>query len=108
MFANARTRPAVDFDADPNNPSAGMVQETLMRLHGFLVPAVLGGDSDPERQFHGYGPQLQDFRGAASPASTGAIPNGGNAELSSAVVAGPMGDPARRIFADRLRRRGAM
>ncbi len=103
---NARTRTVVDYDPDPHNPGAQVLRDVFLRLHGWLVPAVVGGDADPELQFHGYGPQMQDFVGLANPASTSVVTRTGDyADVSSAVTAGPMGDPVHRIFADRLRRR---
>ena len=96
-----------DYDPDPRNPAVQIARDALLRLHGFLVPAMVGGDVDPGLQFYGYGPPMQDFNGAAV---AGAVPPAaqGNAELSGALTAGPMGDPARRIFADRLRRRNGL
>jgi hypothetical protein len=103
---NARTHPVTDYDPDPRNPGAQLLHDVWLRLHGWLVPAVVGGDTDPELQFHGYGPQMQDFVGLANPSANSSVTrNGEYADVSSAVTAGPMGDPVRRIFADRLRRR---
>lgn len=104
--ANAVTRQVTDYGEDPISPSRGLIEEIRTRLHGWLVPAYVGGDTDPDRQFFGYGPPLQDFKGAANPAATlVTFRNGDYAELSSAESGGPMTDPTRRIFADRLRRR---
>ena len=103
--ANGIRREVIDYGEDPIAPSRGLVADALARLHGWLVPAYAGGDVDPGGQFFGYGPPLQNFRGAANPAATLVTYRDGDyAELSSAEVAGTMGDPARRIFADRLRR----
>lgn len=105
-FANAHTRAVVDYGPDPNDARArGLFRDTLARVQGVLVAPWLGSDHDPSATYSGYGPALQDFRGAASPATTGVtFRDGGNAELASGVVEGPAGDPARRMFADRLRR----
>ncbi|MDR6212176.1 hypothetical protein QE364_003907 [Nocardioides zeae] len=104
---NAHTRPAVEYGQDPNQPSRGIVGDALARLHGFFVPVVAGGDTDVSRQFQGtVDYSLQHFVGAANPASTTVVSrDGGNATLSDAIVAGPELDPARRMLADRLRRR---
>src|SRR5919106_3858504 len=103
-FANEYTRPVVEYGPDPNDRrTLALVRDTLTRVQGLLVAPWLGADSDPSTTFHGYGPQLQDFRGAASPAATGVtFRNGGNAEISSGLVEGTQGDPTRRMFADRL------
>jgi hypothetical protein len=104
--ANAVSRTVTDYGPNPHNPAAGAVRDAMARLHGFLVPSVVGSDASAEATFHGYARPMQDFRGAA--ASTGnPVTNhdGGTPEISNALVEGPMGDPARRIFAARLRRR---
>ncbi len=104
--ANAVTRPVTDYGEDPIAPSRGLIRDAFLRLHGWLVPAYVGGDTDPGGQFFGYGPQLQNFTGAASPATTEVTYRDGDyADLGSAETAGVTGDAARRIFADRLRRR---
>lgn len=104
---NATTRTVVDYGEDPHNPARGVVADLILRLHGFLVPVVMGGDTEPSTQFHGdYGRELQGFVGAVNPASTAVMyRNGGNAELGDASTGSTMTDPARRMFADRLRRR---
>lgn len=103
---NARQATVVDFGVDPNQPGRSIAHEAFLRLHGFLSPVYSGGDVSPETQFHGLAAPVQDFRGLAAPAANSVTyRNGGNAELSSAVSAGVTGDPTRRIFADRLRRR---
>ena len=104
-FANAQQRVITDFGQDPNNPAGGLVRDAMRRLHGFLVPVMVGGDADPVTQFHGDGPPLQDFLGAANRASTTVVfRNGDMPTISSGIAEGPTTDPARRIFADRLRR----
>lgn len=109
MFANAVRRTVIDYGVDPHNPSQGIAHDLMLRLGAFLVPVVGGGDTDSAQQFHGVGPQLQDFTGAAGNVGNSVLyTNGGNAEISSAGPAGVTSDPARRIFADRLRRRRGM
>ncbi len=105
-FVNETAQVIRDYGPDPNRRHAArLLHDTAMRVQGMLVRPWLGADDDPYLTFSGYGPGLQDFVGAASPASTGVtFRDGGNAEISSGIVEGPMGDPARRIFADRLRR----
>lgn len=109
-WANAEQRAVVDFGRDPAESTVRrLMRDTATRVQGFLVAPWVGSDYDPSRVFYGYGPALQDFRGAASPATTGVtFRDGGSADISSGVVEGPAGDPARRIFADRLRRRGPL
>lgn len=108
MAVNAFRRTVIDYGEDPNNPARSIGRDLALRLGAFLVPVVGGGDTDPEQQFHGVGPKLQDFDGAANQVGNRILyTNGGNAEISSAVTSGVTGDPVRRMFADRLRRRSA-
>lgn len=109
MFANARPAAVVDYGPDPHNPAAQIVREAARRLHGFLVPVVAGGDTDPGGQWFGDTMPPQSFVGAAAPAHTAQVTrNGGNAELGSAASAGTMGDATRRTFAARLARQGVV
>lgn len=106
---NAQPRTVIDYGEDPTNPARALARAAMVRLHGFLVPVPHGGDFDPETQYRGYGPEVQSFAGLASSGATSVVTNdGAYPELSSAVLAGPMGDPARRILADRLRRRSSL
>jgi hypothetical protein len=108
-FVNARPRPAVDFDADPNNPAASIVRDAMLRLHGGLVAVIGGGDVDPSNQYFGVGPQLQDFQGAANRSGTTVVTRDGDVPtIGSAIAAGPNTSPVMRVFADRLRRRSPM
>lgn len=105
--ANETTRTVVDYGRDPAESHVrALARDTVDRVQGFLVRAWMGADTDPYTTFYGYGPGIQDFSGSASPATTNVTyRDGGSADISSGVVEGPLGDPARRIFADRLRRR---
>lgn len=109
-FANQRAAVVTDFGADPNNPSWPIVRDAMRRLNGFIGgPVIAGGDADPERQFFGVGPQLQDFTGAAARPSTGVVfRNGDVPNIGTPIAEGPETDPVRRIFADRMRRRAAL
>ncbi|MEN8672576.1 hypothetical protein [Nocardioides sp.] len=102
---NAVTTTVTDYGPDPRNPAQQILREVFLRLHGWLVPAYVGGDNDPGNQFHGLAAPMQEFKGLANPGSTTVVYRGGDyAQLDSAITAGPMGDPTRRILADRLRR----
>ncbi|KAB2809299.1 hypothetical protein F9L07_19865 [Pimelobacter simplex] len=106
-FVNERRTVVTDFGPNPTNPAAGLARDAFLRLWGFLVPVVGGGSLDPSGQFHGVAAPIQDFVGAANPASNtvvtrdGAYPN-----ISSGVTA--EGDAVRRMFAERLARRSAL
>lgn len=103
---NAVTSGVTDYAPDPNNPGGQAFRSAMKYLQGFLQPVVGFGDADPARQFHGDGPAFQDFRGGLGGAAP--MSNGGYADIGSAITAGPMGDPAARIFADRLARRDSV
>jgi hypothetical protein len=106
-FANERPHVVVDFGPDPNNPAKGLVRDAFLRVWGFLVPVYAGGSLDRGSQFHGVGPAMQDFVGAANPAATTIVNRDGEyPTISSGVTAD--GDPVRRMFAERLRRQGAI
>lgn len=108
-FVNEQPRTIVDYGRDPAESTVRrLVRDTLERAQGFLVAPWVGSDYDPSRVFYGYGPELQNFRGAASRATSNVTYRAAAADISSGLVEGPLGDPARRIFADRLRRRGPM
>lgn len=97
---NAQSTAVTDYAPDPNGPGRNLVASVTRYLHGFLQPVIGFGDADPARQFHGDGPKFQDFRGGLGGAAP--MSNGGYADIGSAVTVGEMGDPAARIFADRL------
>jgi hypothetical protein len=102
---NAQRRVITVYGDDPNAaPARGLLRDMLARVQGFLVPAVVGAKGDPGLSFTGYAVAPQRFEGAASVATPHTFRDGGSADISSGIVAGPMGDPARRMFAARLRR----
>lgn len=111
-YANAVQRVIVDYGREPAESWVRRLYgDVSARLRGVLVAPVLGADADPERTYGGRleGVSVQDFQGAANPASTNvAYRDGGHATIASGIVEGPYGDPARRIFADRLRRRSPL
>jgi hypothetical protein len=105
LFANAVPRQVVDFGVDPHNPARGAVHDAWLRLHGFVVNVVAGGDTDPSSTFAGAVPSMQNFIGLSTAGATAqTIRNGGMPDISSPLTEGPETDPVRRIFADRLRR----
>lgn len=66
-------------------------------------------DDDPSTVFTGYHKPVQAFMGADFLAANHVqYSNGAYPMIDTGLIEGPMGDPARRIFADRLRRRGGM
>lgn len=106
MFANEQYRQVVDFGGDPGGETRvrGLFADLWARVQGAFVAPVVGMHGDPSVSFTGYGPQVQHFDGMGGGAPV-LQRDGGAAGIDSGVVEGPYGDPARRIFADRLRRR---
>jgi len=105
--ANARRRTVVDYGPDPADAHArGLFLDTVERVQGLLVPAVVGANGSPETSFLGTLTRaVQNFAGAGNPGATTVVyRNGGNATIHDAIVDGPQGDPARAVFAARLRR----
>lgn len=108
MWANERPRVVVDYDADPNDRYASSLLSTLWRtVQSRFTAPYLPADDDPSRTFTGYVANTQGFMGAAFLAGNPVqYTDGGYPTIDTGLIEGPMGDPARRIFADRLRRRG--
>lgn len=110
MFANQYTHPVAEFGADPRDRlSAGLLREIWTRLQGCRTHPYGPEKADPSTTFNGYAQSPQDFRGFPAPMGAG-MPyvNGGSPTIDTGLVEGPMGDPARRIFAQRLARRGSL
>lgn len=103
--ANAYVQPVTEFGPDPaENWVLRLGRSVLDRVQGRMgQSAVLGFDGSPELSFSGYAKSPQSFIGAGTRATTNVTNrDGGYPEISSGVVSGPMGDPARRILAARL------
>ncbi|NUP79754.1 MAG: hypothetical protein HOV96_19635 [Nonomuraea sp.] len=110
-FANSYTAPVQEFGED--QLGAGMFRSIFRdiwaRVQGRAGQAYYGGfEGSPENTLGGYGNSPQSFIGVAGRGRSDSITtNGAYPTIASGIVEGPMGDPVRRIFADRLRR-GAM
>jgi hypothetical protein len=111
MFANQYRAPVSEFGADPRD-------SIFLRLAGRLWNTVQSqytapyrpADDDPNGMaFTGLAKPVQAFMGADFLAANAVqYNNGGFPTIDTGLIEGPMGDPARRIFADRLRRRGGL
>jgi hypothetical protein len=102
-FVNYAPERVAVFGPDPNNPAAGIVHDAWLRLNGFLVAVVGGGNTDPSSHYHGdLGRPLQDFTGAAAAIGTGSLYRTSPtiAQDGNTVIE----DPARAMLAARLRR----
>jgi hypothetical protein len=110
-FANEFKAPVAEFGSDPRERAArGLLYDAWTRVQGFLTTAYGVEKSDPSITFNGtIVTPPQQFRGMQPKTGSG-IPYrpGGSATIDSGLVEGPLGDPARRIFAQRLARRSSM
>jgi hypothetical protein len=107
--ANAVVVPVVDYGPDPADSWVrALTRDIMTRLQGRAgQPIYAGADGDPESSLGGYALSPQSFLGAASRATTNVTGrDGAYPDIASGIVEGPMGDPARRIFAARLARGG--
>jgi hypothetical protein len=110
-FANEYRTAITEFGADPRDRfAAGLLANIWTRLQGFRThPYGPMQGKDPSITWNGLAEAPQNFRGLQAPLGSG-VPyvNGGNAMIDTGLVEGPMGDPARRIFAQRLARRSSI
>lgn len=108
MFANQSSQQVPVFGEDPHAPGRGILREIWTRVQGLRTHPYRPERSDPSITFNGLAAAPQDFRGLGQLAAGGvAYRNDGFPTLDTGLVEGPMGDPARRIFAQRLARRMA-
>lgn len=106
MFANQRRTAVSDFGVGPDaRQGLGLLADLWARVQGARTHPYGPERSDPSITFNGYARAPQDFKGLSAPLGGGApYRDGGSATISSGLVEGPLGDPARRIFAQRLKR----
>lgn len=96
------------FGSDPN--AAGINNGLASKIHGYLqswfTPYVGPSEVNPGKFWPGYAPSPQSFAGMAGFGGSAVVyRTGAYPQTDSAVIAGPLGDPSRRIFAERLARR---
>lgn len=113
MFANRRVRAVVDFEGDPSfRYRAGSLFTFLWRTtqSRYTAPYRPADDNPNGGTFTGYHAPVQAFTGANFLAANQVqYTNGAYPTIDTGLIEGPMGDPARRIFAERLaRRKGAL
>lgn len=106
MFANQRRTVVSDFGVGPDaRQGLGLFRELWSRVQGARTHAYGLEKSDPTWTFNGVAQAPQSFKGLSAPGG-GGVPyrNGGSPTIASGLIEGPMGDPARRILAQRLKR----
>lgn len=108
-FANEYRAPVAEFGADPRDRLAGgILRDIWTRLQGARThPYGPAQGKDPSITFNGVAEAPQGFRGLQAPLGSG-TPYTGTPMLDTGLVEGPLGDPARRIFAQRLARRSSL
>lgn len=110
MWANQIAQAVSNFGVGPDaRQGLGLVRELWSRVQGARTHPYGPEKSDPSITWNGYAQRPQDFKGFNMPLS-GGVPyrNGGSATIATGLVEGPMGDPARRIFAQRLKRQSSI
>jgi hypothetical protein len=110
MFANGQRRAIVDYGADPRDGYSASLFSTIWNtVQSKFTAPYRPADDDPSTVFTGLHAPVQAFMGANFLAANHVqYANGQYPTIDTGLIEGPMGDPARRIFADRLRRRGGM
>lgn len=106
MFANQRARADSVFGIGPDaRQGLGLLADLWARVQGARTHPYGAEKADPSITWNGYAQTAQEFRGLNN-APGGSTPyrNGGSATIASGLIEGPLGDPARRIFAQRLKR----
>lgn len=110
--ANTYRRPIVEYGADPRDGiTAGLIGRLWNTLQGAYTAPYRPDDNNPQGGiFTGTHAPVQAFMGADFLAANSVqYTNGAFPMIDTGLIEGPMGDPARRIFAERLaRRKGAM
>lgn len=104
---NQRVEVSAVFGPDPNTAP---IHAFMSRVHGYLqaryTPYVGPNEGNPGRFWPGYAPSPQSFTGMAGQGGSAVVyRTGAYPQTDSGVVTGPLGDPSRRIFAERLARR---
>lgn len=110
MFGNQFLQAVSQFGVGPDaRQGLGLFREIWTRVQGARTHPYTPEKSDPSVTWNGYAQPPQNFKGLNAPLG-GAVPfrNGGSATIASGLVEGPMGDPARRIFAQRLKRQNSI
>lgn len=108
--ANATVTPAVEYAGDPYaEPRLHALQDEIaMRLQGYGSGVYGVANGDPSASFNGYAAPIQTFGPVSTQANPIAYRDPAGATLETGLTDGAYSDPARRIFAQRLVRRGSM
>lgn len=108
MAANSYRRTLTEYGADPNDGRAiGLAAQLWRRVQATWATRYGIANGAPEVSFTGTVERSLPMMAGAAPlgANTNPYRGGGAATIETGLVEGPMGDPARRIFAQRMQRR---
>lgn len=110
MFANQYRAPVSEFGADPRDGATlSLIGRLWNTVQGHYTAGYRPADDDPTTVFTGLHTPVQAFMGADFLAANHIqYNNGGFPTIDTGLIEGPMGDPARRIFAARMRRQGGL
>jgi hypothetical protein len=111
VFANQRQAVVSEFGDDPRDSQfQGLFGRLWNTVQSKYTAPYRPADDDPNGGvFTGLHTPVQAFMGADFLAANHVqYSNGAYPTIDTGLIEGPMGDPARRIFADRLRRRGGI
>lgn len=109
--ANRYQRTITEYGADPNDQrTIGLMSGLWQRAQSKWAGRYGVANGDPGGSFTGTLTRDQAFMHGTVPmgANPNSFRNGDAAQIDSGLIEGPMGNPTMRIFADRLKRRGAM
>lgn len=111
-FANETRGLIPEFGPDPSNRRfLGLMSRKVHEDQGHYNHPYGPSNLNPGYEWDGYAHNPQHYKGfaVATGGSLTQYRDGGWEQTDSGVVAGPLGDPSRRIFAERLaRRKGVM
>jgi hypothetical protein len=107
MARNARRITITTFDPDPTGQVAvGLTANIWARVQAAWATRYGIANGSPAVSFTGYLTRTQPFLGnnAAGGGNANPYRNNGSPTIDTGLIEGPMGDPARRIFAERMAR----
>lgn len=105
MFANEFRQPVAEYGVGPDSRQGlGLLRDLWSRVQGARTHPYGPEKADPSITWNGYATGPQRFTGLDAIGSGIPYRDGAFADISTGLVEGPMGDPARRIFAQRLAR----
>lgn len=105
--ANERRVEVVEYAGHPQAEArtAALVENATRGMRGVSGFVYAGDPGQGGNAFSGYGPRVQDFTGAAGFTGNPIVFRNDPAEFEGSHTESVLTDPARRILAERMRRR---